>query len=64
MATKDRKVVPAGRTNLVEIDLLRAGDPMPVIGESSIGDYRTPPVPPLNAEDAAWAAELTVRNRA
>lgn len=28
------------RTNLVEIDLLRAGEPMPVVGRSAPSDYR------------------------
>lgn len=28
------------RTNLVEIDLLRAGEPMPIVGQSVISDYR------------------------
>jgi hypothetical protein len=28
------------RTNLVEIDLLRAGDPMPVLGQTVTSDYR------------------------
>ena len=28
------------RTNLVEVDLLRAGEPMPVIGKSVRSDYR------------------------
>lgn len=28
------------RTNLVEVDLLRAGEPMPVVGPAVAGDYR------------------------
>jgi hypothetical protein len=32
--------VLATRTHLVEIDLLRAGEPIPIIGNDSAGDYR------------------------
>jgi hypothetical protein len=35
-----RTLVLATRTNLVEIDLLRAGEPMPVRGKAPPGDYR------------------------
>jgi hypothetical protein len=35
-----REEILGTRTNLVEIDLLRAGQPMPVIGDAPLGDYR------------------------
>ena len=35
-----RRQVLATRTNLVEIDLLRAGEPLPVVGVQVPGDYR------------------------
>jgi hypothetical protein len=43
------------RTHLVEIDLLRAGSPMPVIGE--------PTIPPLNRTQAAWARSQIRRSQ-
>ncbi|HIK11417.1 MAG TPA: DUF4058 family protein [Oscillatoriaceae cyanobacterium M33_DOE_052] len=35
-----RQAILGSRTNLVEIDLLRAGEPMPMFGEDIEGDYR------------------------
>ena len=32
--------VLASRTHLVEIDLIRAGEPMPITGNGSASDYR------------------------
>ena len=119
-----RSHILLSQTNLVEIDLLRAGNPMPVVGQPVASDYRIlvsrawqrpraqlypfnlqqpiplfplpllrqddppevdlgailhalyerarfdlrldytqPPVPPLEAEDAAWAGELISGSR-
>lgn len=37
---KRSQILPA-RTNLIEIDLLRSGEPMPVVGRTVSTDYRT-----------------------
>lgn len=37
---KKRQTVLTSQTHLVEIDLLRAGQPMPVAGVNGLGDYR------------------------
>jgi len=37
---RKRLAVFRSRTNLVEVDLLRAGEPMPVVGGPAAGDYR------------------------
>ena len=34
-----------GRTHLVEIDLLRDGDPLPMMGDAEASPYRISPLP-------------------
>jgi hypothetical protein len=37
---RKRQRILDSRTNLIEIDLLRAGEPMPVVGRRPVSDYR------------------------